>query len=67
MATGDFRPIRDSRARKNGDTRMIPATRATNPGTSHFTPLPSCPAPDREKNKNPTTSAITPGTKERWI
>ncbi len=67
MAMGALRPIRASRARKNGAIRMMPATSATNPGISHFTPLPSCPAPEREKKTNPMTSAITPGTNERRI
>ncbi len=66
-AIGALRPTRASTARKNGATRMIPATSAMNPGTSHFTPLPWCPAPERENMKNPMTSAITPGTNERWI
>ena len=65
-AIGAFLPIRASRARKNGATRMIPAINATNPGISQITPLPPA-APEAENMKNPTTRAITPGTNERWI
>ena len=46
---------------------MIPVMSATNPGINQITPLPWCPAPEREKKTNPRTSAITPGTNERWI
>jgi hypothetical protein len=67
MAMGDLRPARASRARKNGDTRMIPVTSAINPGISQITPLPFADAPEREKKTNPMTRVITPGTNERWI
>ena len=46
---------------------MIPAISATNPGISHTTPPPFPAAPERENMMNPMTSAITPGTNERWI
>ena len=64
---GAFRPTRARRAKKKGDTRMIPAISATNPGTSQTTPPPFPAAPERENMMNPMTSAITPGTNERWI
>ena len=43
---GDLRPTRASRARKNGDTRMIPAISAMNPGISQITPPPFPAAPE---------------------
>ncbi len=64
---GDLPPIRASRARKNGETRMIPAIRAMSPGISQMTPPPWPAAPEREKKTNPKTTAMTPGTSERWI
>src|SRR5271165_4943629 len=66
MAMGAFRPTRASRARKNGAMRMIPAISAMNAGISQITPLLPA-APEAENMKNPMTSAITPGTNERWI
>jgi hypothetical protein len=63
-AIGALRPSRAKRAKKNGDTRMIPAMSATNPGINQIAPL--FPAvPESEKKTNPMTRAITPGTKER--
>ena len=64
---GDLSPTRASRARKNGETRMIPTINAMSPGTSHITPPPLPEAPESENMTNPMTSAITPGTNERWI
>ena len=37
---GDLPPIRASRARKNGETRMMPTINAMRPGTSQITPPP---------------------------
>ena len=64
---GDLPPTRASRARKNGETRMIPTINAMSPGTSQITPPPFPAAPESENMTNPTTKAITPGTSERWI
>ncbi len=67
MATGALPPIRANRARKNGEMRMIPTISATSPGTSQITPPPLPEAPETENMMKPMTSAITPGTSERWI
>ena len=64
---GDLLPTRASRARKNGETRMIPTISAMSPGTSHTTPPPFPEAPETENMTNPRASATTPGTSERWI
>ena len=65
---GALAPTRASRARKNGDTRMIPTISAMSPGISQITPAAVARgARDGEEDESRSTRATTPGTNERWI
>ena len=50
---GDLPPTRASRARKNGETRMIPTINAMSPGTSQITPPPFPAAPETREHDEP--------------
>ena len=50
---GDLPPTRANRARKNGETRMIPTISAMSPGTSQITPPPFPDAPESGEEDEP--------------
>ena len=53
MAMGARAPIRASRTRKNGETRMIPTIKAMSPGISQITPPPWVEAPEIGEEHEP--------------